>query len=461
MNNHISRSNSTSSHRKTSRVRLLDDEHHVHSSGRRSFLRKLAAQGVSIPAAYFMLGNVPDVRAAASKSGGHRKHGAGLDAGTAAPKSAQTRIVRDFSDPYIELIRLLREASEIEHGLMCQYLYAAFSLKPIYSSIAGHGAPNADDLLGVAIQEMQHLGSVNELLVALGAAPNLVRQDFPYEPDIYPFKFDLEPLSRSSLAKYVYCEAPPDTFDGVRHDSAPDRAFLDQVHEVLGPNIRPNYIGSLYGAVIDTLQEILTSSDPNVVALKPWTGKLEAIQLEGEVDHFEFFKQLFMGTHKGFNGHPDVWGLERDDPAYPALELPVNPSAYVGHENQIENAQALSTAWLANLHYWAVLLLLDLGYREASPEYLGLAKLHMIGPFWSLARHLPTMGVGMPFDPLSMGYAPGQSGPHSLNLIERMLGEADRLTRELEGQLPGDFPVSVSRTTVEQLRAKRLQYASN
>jgi hypothetical protein len=42
----------------------------------------------------------------------------------------------------------------------------------------------ATNLLGVAIQEMQHLASVNRMLVDLDAAPNLVRQDFPYEPDI-------------------------------------------------------------------------------------------------------------------------------------------------------------------------------------------------------------------------------------------------------------------------------------
>src|SRR5690606_17647280 len=34
-------------------------------------------------------------------------------------------IFRDFNDPYLELIRLLREAAEIEHDLMVQYLYGA------------------------------------------------------------------------------------------------------------------------------------------------------------------------------------------------------------------------------------------------------------------------------------------------------------------------------------------------
>src|SRR5690606_16875052 len=40
---------------------------------------------------------------------------------------------QDFSNSYLELIRLLREAAEIEHDLMIQYLYCAFSLKPAYA----------------------------------------------------------------------------------------------------------------------------------------------------------------------------------------------------------------------------------------------------------------------------------------------------------------------------------------
>ena len=41
-------------------------------------------------------------------------------------------VLRDFNDPYLELLRLLTVAAEIEHGLMVQYLYAGFSVKPVY-----------------------------------------------------------------------------------------------------------------------------------------------------------------------------------------------------------------------------------------------------------------------------------------------------------------------------------------
>ncbi len=34
-------------------------------------------------------------------------------------------VKRSFDDPYLEIVRLLKEASEIEHDLMIQYLYSA------------------------------------------------------------------------------------------------------------------------------------------------------------------------------------------------------------------------------------------------------------------------------------------------------------------------------------------------
>ena len=187
-------------------VRVLEGAPEV---GRRGFLQAAAVQGASLPVACVLLGR--DARAAAAEEAGpaarpRRKGALRLPPGEAPAAT----IVRDFADPYLELLRLLREAAEIEHSLLVQYLYGAFSLKPAYEAVAGRGDPNARDLLGVAIQEMQHLRTVNQLLVALGAAPHLDRQDFPYEPDIYPFALNLEPLGRASLAKYVYTEAPGD-----------------------------------------------------------------------------------------------------------------------------------------------------------------------------------------------------------------------------------------------------------
>jgi len=91
------------------------ESRNVRGSDRRTFLRAMATQGVSIPAAYFMLGagsrGVPEARAGVAKEGSRHKGAMRLPVGDAKAHTDDGLIVRDFSDPYIELIRLLREAS--------------------------------------------------------------------------------------------------------------------------------------------------------------------------------------------------------------------------------------------------------------------------------------------------------------------------------------------------------------
>ncbi len=101
------------------------------------------------------------------------------------------RYSRISPTPISKLVRLVKEAAEIEQDLLIQYLYSAYALKPAYAQLVGGPAPNATSLMGVIIQEMQHLGSANRLLVELDARPVLTRQEFPYETDIYPFPFEL------------------------------------------------------------------------------------------------------------------------------------------------------------------------------------------------------------------------------------------------------------------------------
>src|SRR3954470_10683512 len=113
--------------------------------------------------------------------------------------------------PRDEAIFLLHTAAEVEHALMVQYLYAAYSLK--------RGAavpPDRQDqvrawrttLLGIAREEMGHLITVQNLLRLIGGPLNLEREDYPFRNDMYPFHFRLEPLSKASLAKYVVAEMP-------------------------------------------------------------------------------------------------------------------------------------------------------------------------------------------------------------------------------------------------------------
>lgn len=350
------------------------------------------------------------------------------------------QIVTEFQDPSLELVRLLREASEIEHALLVQYLFAGFSVKPRYQRrLVGRGFPaSASNIFGVAVQEMKHLQAVNEMLMVLGASPNLVRQDFPYEPDIYPFAFNLEPMSRKSIAKYVWTEAPSGD------------PFLANLKDELG-DVVPNHLGSLYATLIGLTEQLIASPPTPGLDLSGWPERLRIIKDEGEDDHFAFFKTVYDGSHPAFAEVPDVWKLDKADPNYPAFDFPVNPTAFIRRPGTITDERAAAVAWLSDLHYWIVLVLLDIAYRGQAPLAGFLAQNHMKGSLLILGEHLATLSCGTPFDPLSMGYNLGNTRADSIQLLGRLLAETQSVTDQLAGELPANYPFGQVQQTVTAL----------
>src|SRR5437868_14224968 len=77
-----------------------------------------------------------------------------------------------------ELIYLLSRAAELEHGLACIYLFAAYSLKNDVSEggMTEERAKMVRDwrrfLSSVAVEEMGHLAQVANLLTAIGGGPH-------------------------------------------------------------------------------------------------------------------------------------------------------------------------------------------------------------------------------------------------------------------------------------------------
>ncbi len=430
----------------------------VTDKDRRAFLRLAMAQGIAAPAALAAF-ECPVMAATLPPAPQMRQRKGAMRHAVAAQTElhASGAIVRDFADPHLELLRLLREAAEIEHALMLQYLYCAFSLRGSYQSLAGDGQAKADSLIGVAIQEMRHLAAVNRLLVALGGCPHLDRQDFPYEPDIYPFQFELEPISRSCLAKYVFCEAPAGVFDKAAAKSADDEAFRLRVIREFRGTRRPNHVGSLYRSILGMLDEVtrMRNSPISPSDADAWRSKLVEIMEEGEVDHYKFFRSAFDATHPALcvAGVESVWLLDRTDPKYPAHPVPTNPTAYVGHPNQITSTAALVLAWLGNLHYWLTLSTLDLAYRYKDDTAISLAMVQMMSTLWPLAATLPLHGAGMPFDPLSMGYALGTGIRESKRIIVSLGREALSFARSIEHRLPSNYDMSATDQLIEYMSA--------
>jgi len=114
-----------------------------------------------------------------------------------------------------QLIHALYEAAELEHNLMCTYLYAAFSLKDGESE--GLNAEEAEAvkrwrraILDVAIDEMGHLTAVWNITAALGGSPAFGRDNFPLDPGGLPggVVVKLAPFNIEVLQHFIHLERP-------------------------------------------------------------------------------------------------------------------------------------------------------------------------------------------------------------------------------------------------------------
>ncbi len=114
-----------------------------------------------------------------------------------------------------ELVYLLGEACELEHGLLCEYLYAQFSLKrSVDEGLTVEQLARVQawelTLIDVIKQEMLHLALATNILSALGAAPHFERPNFPilsrwYPPDV---QIALVPFGERALRHFMFLERP-------------------------------------------------------------------------------------------------------------------------------------------------------------------------------------------------------------------------------------------------------------
>jgi hypothetical protein len=181
------------------------------------------------------------------------------------------------------LVMLLTSGAEVEHALMVQYLYAAYSLdgnqrsKKRRETVEGWRA----SILSVAREEMGHLLTVQNVLVLLGAPVNFGREMMPWDHEFYPFPFSLEPLSQETLECFIYAEMPRLEDMGAtpagkrRKKAAPpsiseekQRALIDEVKAKLARRYKKarveadmHRVGELYDEIIDLISDPLRIPD--------------------------------------------------------------------------------------------------------------------------------------------------------------------------------------------------------
>jgi hypothetical protein len=115
-----------------------------------------------------------------------------------------------------DLINTLHLAAELEHNLMCQYLFAAYSMKRATSE--GLDEVQLEKTRGwgalmtlVARQEMEHMGLALNLLSAIGGTPYFRRPNFPQRKERYGqlgIKSELTRFSKETIHRFQDFESP-------------------------------------------------------------------------------------------------------------------------------------------------------------------------------------------------------------------------------------------------------------
>jgi hypothetical protein len=151
--------------------------------------------------------------------------------------------------PRDEAVYLLHVAAEVEHALLVQYLYAGMSLRAEGLTAERQQSVNGwrGMIFQIAKEEMAHLLTVQNLLRFLGGPVTLTREDFPFRSSVYPFHFHLEPLTRNSLAKYIFAESSPDA----RYDEMEEIRVRARLSDPMDPL---NHVGQIYEAIRLRLQ---------------------------------------------------------------------------------------------------------------------------------------------------------------------------------------------------------------
>jgi hypothetical protein len=158
------------------------------------------------------------------------------------------------------LVWTLGKAAALEQLVMCQYLYAAFSMKDRDDEGLTPEQLEATrrwrrEIMHIAEQEMLHLALVQNLLTAVGAGSALERPNFPLPPHAYPagIRMELLPFNEQSLRHFIYLERP-EGFDMADQDAlaAVEKAAplpLATADEI-GPRLQDfATIGELYRAI--------------------------------------------------------------------------------------------------------------------------------------------------------------------------------------------------------------------
>ena len=130
---------------------------------------------------------------------------------SAMPGRESSSVITTRSD----LIQALCDAAQLEHGLCCAYLFAAYSIKRRPDEdVPPHRLADLRNwesvLLLIARQEMGHLGIVGNLLTSIGGMPYFRNPTFPIAVDRYGElpALPLQRFSGEAIRRFLAFETP-------------------------------------------------------------------------------------------------------------------------------------------------------------------------------------------------------------------------------------------------------------
>lgn len=334
-----------------------------------------------------------------------------------------------------ELLRLLCEAAELEHGIACSYLYAGFSLKREISEGGMSWEEQqkvrrwAAQIYFVASQEMLHLSLVWNLTTAIGGTPYYGRPNFPQDGRYYPMNVPiaLEPFGRHSLRRFILYEHPQNvarerdlkgllTFEG---DDAEDIAFgsIGELYALITSGFRNIDERALF---IGSRTQQMTKEFVHFPDLVPVYDRASAIKAIEEIS-----KQGEGTEHDRQDSHfgafvailKELLDAPREGAGFsPARSAMSNPSAaaergYGARANPIDNPVAQEVAALFDSIYSLMLRMLAWSFEfDAAGMDIHLKKFCGIA-IDLMPRVLLPLGEGLMRMPAGPKYPGKTAGP--------------------------------------------------
>ncbi len=332
-----------------------------------------------------------------------------------------------------ELFFLLSEAAQLEHMIMCQYLFATFSLKRDVSEGVTQTQLEAMKrweriVLDVAIEEMLHLALVNNLLVALGSIPYFDRPNFPLQGKYFPagIKLALLPFGERALQHFLFLERP----EGMTREDATGFEAHDTSNPPMAPDdIAPEAqdyatVGHLYRGIEQGFRHLVEKHGEQRVFVGPpqaqmtqkyfgWPELVPVTDLASAVQAIETIVEQGEGArgdwkHAHYGKFLGVWNeyhtmKSQDanfDPARPVIAAFTRPPLDTSDVEIITESLTADVATLFNVSYEAVLQVLIrmfIYHGETEEDLKTLSSIAVDGMFQliePLGQLLTTLPIG-------------------------------------------------------------------